>query len=65
MVGGCPKCKLDMTEFSVEDFEEHALFHFLLETAPKSIPSQSTKIPDRPDDSRRSSSGWPLYWSAK
>jgi len=60
----CVKCGLDITDFDETELAAHSRFHAEMAKEPKSIPSQSHLWSYR-DDSKLSSSGWPLYWSGR
>ncbi len=50
----CPKCGIDVTDFTEEEASAHSRFHEHMAAAPKSIPSQS-HVPDS------KTIGWELY----
>lgn len=60
----CSECPVDIADFTDDELAAHSRYHIEMAKEPKSIPSQSHLRIYR-DDSKLSSSGWPLYWSGR
>ncbi len=61
----CPKCGIDITDHDDVELRAHQRLHTLLESSPRSIPSQDKQESHLWRTDRVSLTGSPLHWEPR